>query len=60
MVLEAVTYGSATYNVDRQMTTFNLNTYTSNTASGGMGLVDISGAPRITITSEVYTNNGDS
>lgn len=43
-----------------QRTTILSDTYTGNYASGGKGLIDIIGVPRVFIDSVSFTNNGDS
>ena len=42
------------------MVTFSNNQYYQNFGTGGLGLVDIKGAPRLSFVSENYTMNGDS
>ena len=54
-----MTFNAVTYTVDLEMTTFSGNTYTHNFGSGGLGLIDVKGAPRLTFTNEVFSNNGD-
>jgi hypothetical protein len=55
-------YGGVTNTVtaDMKKITFKSNTYTRNTATGGMALIDITGVPRVLFDSETFTNNGDS
>jgi hypothetical protein len=43
-----------------QRTTIKSDSYTGNYATGGKGLIDISGMPRVFIDSVSFTNNGDS
>ena len=43
-----------------QKTTIKSDTYNGNYASGGKGLIDIIGMPRVHIDSVTFTNNGDS
>jgi hypothetical protein len=45
---------------DMKKTTFKTNTYTRNTATGGMALIDLIGVPAVLFDSETFTNNGDS
>jgi hypothetical protein len=45
---------------DMNLVTFKKNTYTRNYASGGNGIVDILGMPRVTFDSETFVSNGDS
>lgn len=49
---QTVTINSVAYTVDTQMTTLKLNQYTKNTGSGGLGLIDIKGVPRVQFVSE--------
>ena len=46
--------------IDMTMVTFNGNTFTTNAATGGSGITDILGVPRIYFIGETYTTNGDS
>jgi len=43
-----------------QRTTFLSDTFTGNYATGGKGLIDIIGVPRLFIDSVSFVNNGDS
>jgi hypothetical protein len=45
---------------DMQQVTFYKNVFTANHASGGNGLLDFIGVPRVFFESDVFTNNGDS
>jgi hypothetical protein len=56
------TYGalSASVTYYMQRTTIFGDTYNGNYATGGKGLIDIIGMPRIFIDSVSFTNNGDS
>ena len=47
------------YNMDLKLLTFRSNYYDSNYGSGGHGLIDISGAPRVLMQSEIFNYNGD-
>ena len=40
--------------------TFRLNTFTANSATGNMGIVDLQTIPKVVFDTETYTNNGDS
>lgn len=56
------TYGGTTKTItgDMKKTTLVSNSYTRNSATGGSGIVDFQGVPRVLIESETFTNNGDS
>ncbi len=45
---------------DMQQVTFYKNTFTANHASGGNGLLDFIGVPRVFFESDKFINNGDS
>lgn len=45
--------------MDIKLLTFKANTYNTNYGSGGRGLIDISGVPRVLIMSENFYYNGD-
>ncbi len=45
--------------MDLKLLTFRSNYYYSNYGSGGSGLIDISGAPRVLMQSENFNFNGD-
>lgn len=48
-----------TYSIDIKLLTFRANTYNTNYGSGSRGLIDISGVPRVLISSENFYYNGD-
>lgn len=49
---------SVTY--DMQKTTIKSETYSGNYGSGGKGLIDIQGMPRVFVDTVIFVNNGDS
>lgn len=53
------TFDSVTYSPYLYFTVFSGNTYTSNYASNGGGVLSISGAYMVIVDSETLTNNGD-
>ncbi|TNV88247.1 hypothetical protein FGO68_gene13755 [Halteria grandinella] len=54
------TVAGAAIPVDLNMVTFKSNEFNQNFGTGGLGLVDIKGAPRVQLLLEKYTKNGDS
>jgi hypothetical protein len=54
------TINSVSYSIDTQLNQFVSNTYTKNLGSGGSGLLDLKGMPRVKFSGESFTNNGDS
>lgn len=51
---------SKTITGDMKQVTFRLNTFTANSATGKMGIVDLQTIPKVVFDTETYTNNGDS
>ena len=57
--MKTVTYNGNTYTIDMNKVIFSYNVYTENSATGGFGLVDLYGAPRVFFIAETFTGNGD-
>lgn len=52
-------YNGVTYSVDLFNIAFLSNTYSANLFTGGKALVHLEGAPRVSFSTETFTNNGD-
>ena len=51
---------AVTVNYDAKKVTFESNSYYRNSGSGGVGLIDLRGFPRVTFNGELFNRNGDS
>jgi hypothetical protein len=56
---QTATYLTHSYTADMNKLIFEYNTYTENFYTGGKALIHLEGAPRVYITDDKFTNNGD-